>query len=131
MKLLWNWKMIFKKNLIFEYTFRSVFRHKTIHLQKWNTFRTHFTHFPENPLWIFEHIQWIAHVSNHVVHMRLHLILLYTHFTLSIITFPFRTHEKNSIDGRKCIRVGIDLTSDKTAEWHCMCRYVSWALVFY
>ena len=39
--------------------------------------------------------------------------------------------KKNPTDSHQSIRAVIELTSAKTGEWHCMCRYIRWALVFY
>lgn len=39
--------------------------------------------------------------------------------------------KKNSTDSHQSIRAEQNLTSAKTGEWHCMCRYIRWALVFY
>ena len=52
---------------------------------------------------------------------------VYIYFTL----FSFGHVILNPTDSHQCIRAEQKKKSAKTAEWHCVCRYISWALVFH
>ena len=69
--------------------------------------------------------------SNNFLKKKYHNPNLPSQVYIYLTLFPFGHVILNPTDSHQCIRAEQKKKSAKTAEWHCVCRYVSWALVFH
>lgn len=69
--------------------------------------------------------------SNNFLKKKYHNHNLPSQVYIYLTLFPFGHVILNPTDSHQCIRAEQKKKSAKTAEWHCVCRYVSWALVFH
>ena len=69
--------------------------------------------------------------SNNLLKKNITTLTYHHRFTFTWHFFSFGHVILNPTDSHQCIRAEQKKKSAKTAEWHCVCRYVSWALVFH